>query len=493
MSRACPCERRAPTMVRPVPDVAPNASSRRRGHTDAPWRAVIGIPPLVVRGYERVDRQSAAFARWVDPNAQGRERRRKRSLDVRLRDARGQLDAAAVALAQARLGELYAAIVRQEDRVTTGTADIPLTLADGFEAALATDGTGLYIGDTPHVRTMRVAADRVTKILGRATPWAEVLPQHLAAVWRRLAHASQHGEGARTAEATVAFVYRVAGWLRENMRIPPSACLPGREWRARLRAEWEQITETPVEPKRPRHTPEELYAIFEALPSASPRLALALELGAELRVGQVIRMTRMRIQIGIPHEVGPVPEGMPHGYVSTPGSGKKSGVPMALTPDQRCALERAWAGYLRDYERAFRAGTIRDYSIFPGGCFVEGVARVKKSPPRWNRRTALDHFHALERAAGITPVRGRGFYGIRRVAADLAPEFSQDDRVLDRIGGHGREAREGTYQDRENLQFVRDAARVRAALRTGGRRPSRADDASGEHSSASLGEEPSAG
>lgn len=453
---------------RALVDRVANRVSLARGRKNAPWHAVIGIPPLVVQAYERVERQSVACARWVDREAQGRERRRKRSLDVHLRDAHGQLDPAAVMLAEDRLRELYAAIVRKEDATSSGVVELPLTLAEGFQAALLTDGTGIYIGDTAHARTMRVAAARVTKILGGATPWTKVLPQHLAAVWRRLARASKHGEGARTAEVTVAFVHRVANWLRENRRIPPTACLPAREWRDQLRTEWEKITEVPIEPQRPRHTPDEMYAIFQALPAASPRLALALELGAELRVGQIIRITRLRIRTGIAREAGLAPEGMPFGFVQTPGAGKKRGVPMALTAEQRLALDRAWgdAGYLQDFERAFRAGTLRDYPIFPGGPLEDGVAIVVAHPLRWNRRTALVNFHALERTAGITPVPGRGFYGLRRVAADLAPDYSGDGRVLDRVGGHGRETREGIYQDREDLRFVCQAAEVRAAMRS---------------------------
>lgn len=164
--------------------VVPHQRKARR------WTAVIGIPPLVVRAYERADRRSVVFARWVDPQTRGRERRRKRSLEVKIRDAHGRLDPSAVALAEARLRELYAAIVRDEDLDASQSIALPLTLEEGFRAALATDGGGIYIGKTAHARSMEIAAARVMAILGEAVPWAELLPLQLSAVWRHFARAS---------------------------------------------------------------------------------------------------------------------------------------------------------------------------------------------------------------------------------------------------------------------------------------------------------------
>ena len=71
-------------------------------------------------------------------------------------------------------------------------------------------------------------------------------------------------------------------------------------------------------------------------------------------------------------------------------------------------------------------------------------------------------FVDLERIAGVEHRRGRSFYGLRRQATDLAPEFSQDARVLDRISGHADSAtREQVYQDKEN-ERVRAVPRRRA-------------------------------
>ncbi len=75
-------------------------------------------------------------------------------------------------------------------------------------------------------------------------------------------------------------------------------------------------------------------------------------------------------------------------------------------------------------------------------------------------RSVQSLFAKLEAAAGVTDPPGRACYGLRRQATDLAPEYEQDARVLNRLTGHVRsETREQVYQDR-----VSDAIRARAAV-----------------------------
>jgi len=52
---------------------------------------------------------------------------------------------------------------------------------------------------------------------------------------------------------------------------------------------------------------------------------------------------------------------------------------------------------------------------------------------------ALCAFKKSEACAGVPHVKGRGWYGLRRVAADLAEEITTDARVKDCLGGwrHG--------------------------------------------------------
>jgi len=62
--------------------------------------------------------------------------------------------------------------------------------------------------------------------------------------------------------------------------------------------------------------------------------------------------------------------------------------------------------------------------------------------------------------------RGRSFYGLRRQATDLAPEFSQDARVLNSISGQADSAtREQAYQDKENERVRAGAAKTRRSMR----------------------------
>jgi integrase len=75
-------------------------------------------------------------------------------------------------------------------------------------------------------------------------------------------------------------------------------------------------------------------------------------------------------------------------------------------------------------------------------------------------------FRALEKAAGVEHQPGRSFYGLRRQATDLAPEFAQDARVLNRLTGHLDSAtRERVYQDPQNETVRARAAQARREMR----------------------------
>ena len=80
-------------------------------------------------------------------------------------------------------------------------------------------------------------------------------------------------------------------------------------------------------------------------------------------------------------------------------------------------------------------------------------------------------FHALEVAAGVTPIEGRGWYGLRRVATDAAPHYTNDRRVLDKLGGWsaGSTTREDTHQNRDDELLIAETAAVRRAWRSGGK------------------------
>ena len=77
-------------------------------------------------------------------------------------------------------------------------------------------------------------------------------------------------------------------------------------------------------------------------------------------------------------------------------------------------------------------------------------------------------FHELEEIAKVAPVPGRGWYGVRRIAADAAEDVEKDERVLKSITGHrDSTTRRLVYQDHERPEVLNRAAVTRAAVRRG--------------------------
>jgi integrase len=85
------------------------------------------------------------------------------------------------------------------------------------------------------------------------------------------------------------------------------------------------------------------------------------------------------------------------------------------------------------------------------------------------RDAARKMFRALERAAGVQSVAGRGWNGVRRVATDLAEDCEKDERVLNSITGHrDSRTRRSVYQAKDRPTVLQKAAEVPAAIRAGG-------------------------
>lgn len=73
-------------------------------------------------------------------------------------------------------------------------------------------------------------------------------------------------------------------------------------------------------------------------------------------------------------------------------------------------------------------------------------------------------FRTLEQAAGVEHRPSRAFYGLRRQATDLAPEFQGDARVLNRLSGHRSSQMREQCQDPENERLWARAAGTRRDL-----------------------------
>src|SRR5690606_27377452 len=190
------------------------------------------------------------------------------------------------------------------------------------------------------------------------------------------------------------------------------------------------------------HSEEEIRRIFASLehPDVDPRIALAVELGAEARLGQVIRLMRSQMDLS---PVG----AFRAGRVVVHGAGKKLGVTRDLTPEERDAIDRALSGYLKHLEAAYQQGLREDYPVFPcgrlkyevppsrlpkrNGASAREAQPVRRAKPSVSnkpigKRGLLDQFHNLARIANVSPVHGRGWYGIRRKATDVYEDYETD-------------------------------------------------------------------
>jgi hypothetical protein len=174
------------------------------------------------------------------------------------------------------------------------------------------------------------------------------------------------------------------------------------------------------------------------------------------------------------------------GRVTVHGLGKKLGVTRDLTPEERAAIDRALTGYLRDLETARLKGVRANYPMFPAGRLRYDVA-PSRMPKRRNaaaiipsvkrasatvsespiaKRTLVDLFHDLERAAKVNVIEGRGWYGIRRRAADVYEDYETDERVLNhQTGHHHSDTRREIYQERDREVIRAKSAQTRRRVR----------------------------
>lgn len=382
----------------------------------------------------------------------------------------GRIDPAAVVRASALAMHQYAAITGAEDGMGSEALVIDpsrLTLREGFQLVLRVPG-GKYPTTTPQWKDMDRASGRVTGILGGHRVWSELRSKDYTAVWRSMAQNTQDtGLGPRMAEQTIQLLQAASNWLHRNDYTTRAPQAP-KGWRQELKKDWTELTgdsEEAIQPSRPRYTAEETKKIFSVLPEADPRIRLAIEIGAEYRMGQVLRVRRSGIELG---EAGETT------LLRIPGAGRKPGAKIALTQTQDDTLRDAIgaSGHLADLEEAYRGGEISDYPLFPAGELVKGrIAWDGKT--LMNRRTALAQFYAVEKAAGVEPIDGRGWYGLRRGFSDLTRVETTDERVRDAAGGWttGSETRSRIYMDPNDLSVIEEAARVRRKVRTFAEKP----------------------
>ncbi|HEX8697055.1 MAG TPA: hypothetical protein VF746_31845 [Longimicrobium sp.] len=408
------------------------------------WSESFGVYGATIRIAER-EPGGVLYLLWLD----NRGKQQKRSLGHRDRK-QGRKQALELANAMAEPGAGAA----------PEKSAAPLTLAEGIARAFD-PLRGAYPGATKHARQAKMYAERAVALLDRRLTWAELTPGMVLYLVRLLARRSKDGRGRVAAEYTCVVLYAVASWLRQEGLIPDTAALPRPRWKIKVKEEWRVATGHRAETKRPRHTVDEVAAIFAALPQGDPRLRLLVELAAELRAGQAVRARRSDLHLGTGGGFG-------LGRFVVHGAGKKHGEVVDLHPELRALVDETLSsGYLAEAEAAYQRGEISDYYLFPVGKLRRGSVPVERAT-----RQALSYvslrmmFVAVEAIAGVEHQEGRSFYGLRRQATDLAPEFAQDARVLNRLTGHADSAtRERVYQDPQNERVRARAAEARRSMR----------------------------
>ncbi len=482
------------------------------------WEYQVGDAPNTVTAYERTDRGRAIEVRWW---ASELKRFRRKSLGFVIRDAAGMIDSDLQAKAVRLTRHLYDQLLAGEEPTLPADGDTdaedpvvgdeggsfadedssPLTLEQGFALATAVP-TGMYVVESQHLTEVRRAVRDLGWAIGndengRARTWNALRFADVRDIWVRLAtRYKETGQGGPVwTDRCIVFFLQINEWLEVEGLIERAVSVR-RTWRQQMRREWEQLTANTIESKDLRHTEEEIALIFAALSNedVDPRIALSIELGAEARLGQVRRMMRSDVTLDPVGAYG-------LGRVVVRGSGRKLGVKRDLTPEERGAIDRALKGYLRDLEAAYQAGLREDYPMFPQGKIAYDVppsrwpkkaapgerpsrrARVTVGNEPLGKRNLTKMFHELEVVAGVTPMPGRGWYGIRRKASDVYEDYESDERILnDQTGHSSSETRRKMYQEREREEIRARSAQTRRRVRAlaFGRTP---DDAS------TLGEE----
>jgi integrase len=419
-----------------------------------PWEEAVGFLPWKVTVYEEPTRNWTLYLRWrQDGNW------RKKSLQRPLRTPRGKIDLETKRWALTEAQDQYNALVRGV-REEAEEAAPPMSIAEGLKA-VTNPKEGKYPTDTMHRREVEREMKRAIAEWGANTPWESIKRKDIRRLWRRRIHElrAEGNEGLRGAEVTMQRVFAVASWLRNEESIAAGACASWKTWKDELRTDWIELTGARALPdvSRPRHTLEEMRKIMAVAGQVDPRLELALALGAELRIGQVIRSRRSDLNLE-------------HKTFTVRGKGKKKGEVVMLTDGQMRVVEHHLkTGFLRDLERK-----AADYCLFPAGQLRGG--RTMKDPLATVKyqlraepidRSVIDGwFHDAEDLAEVPKVKGRAAYGLRRQSVDAAKAANISREGLQRLGGWtDTQVPDAIYADQE-AEYARVEARdVRAKLR----------------------------
>lgn len=444
------------------------------------WSYSAGDRPYTVRVAERPAKRGMVYAYW---HPRGADIPVNASTGLRLRDSNGRIvekrRAACVALAH-RLSDAHAAGASSDELrgmlKTRGEARpvaAPLTLRAVLEDVYGPTFRGLTPQQaaeqaraprpdgrawTEHRRDDRNNADLVLACLGDR-PWAMLSEAWYRELWQayaqRLLSTSKSVSGQRQVQKLVRVLSRAVRRMhREGHRL----VLPdARDLAEDIAREWPQELPAPQsigrQRLRLRYLDWEVGAIFRTLENAAyadkidPRLRAALMVGAERRLGQVLRCRWRDLQKA----------GDPNAFITVlwvPGSGRKHSGPVLLNGREHDLLVGL----------AKKGGSVDD-PIFQGargGMLSPGLL--------------VPAYQELEKLAGVPHRAGRGWYGLRRSLIDLARSvdrgLSRDNPLvgsalaLDMISGHVPAGmREGVYLDQANPRILRFVQEIRMVAR----------------------------
>lgn len=464
------------------------------------WSDSVGEPPHTVLVLEVVKREKVqVFTRHQ--RADG-SRPYKLTKVGTIRDERGRpvtrLKDEALAEARALYEELAGLAAPKGPAKETR-----LTLAGGLERAFGENGHWTKDDPTKWGTNVHAYLTSFIELLHRHNSrnpeteplhYDEVTPGMLKGAMRHLAKdgaKNRDGQGLERASKMYRTFFALCKWLTgeyPDLRFPA----PLYQWKQTLGYMWEEETgrdlEMEAEQSKPRHTVEEQVKLYAALddPRVDRRLALLLRIGGgEQRMGQVRATMRSRVDLSEGAGIG-------YGVVRPRGRKRKKASPIFLTAEERAFLNVAMTeGYLRELEKAYQTGTLKDYPLFCSGKLrhtrryvkelktqvtdytVPGVIPLgrKKYTPI-DKGTLSFEFHELERVAGVEVIEGRGWYGLRRLTSDLFEELAKT------MEGVGRKelniaqswdanstVREDIYQQKERVKALKIAAELRQKAR----------------------------
>lgn len=430
-------------------------SVRKKGPPLGEWRYQVGEPPCQLTAYERRDRGMAIYTRAWDGSSYSVPKKLRESIRTPRGaiDQEAELDAQSLTLERHRILAAGLAALPEESRA-------PLTLARGIAKRLHPK-EGEWATETPHVRSVRKSLRQAAEIIGADLLWSDLRHAHYRKLWRELARRYVNdGEGGpRWTEMVCGNLQSTARWLQQEGLVEPGDGQPAARWNQTMRKEWREIVGRPVPaPRKLRYTPTESAKLWRTLPAADPRLYLAMEIGAEMRLGQVIRAMRSDV-LASPDRSEPLHAVRIH------GAGRKEGGTVVLTPESREALRTVLQdGYLSLMESAYQAGEIKDYPLFPGHKIRGG--KMPAGRTRQLSRTGLHQmWRDLEDLAEVPHVDHRAWYGIRRLQSDQAEDVESDARVLNVMGGWKHTGTRERYQEEGRLDIAEKAAESRRKIR----------------------------